>query len=163
LNAIDAIIDGAAANNNAEAVRQLHAREECFQQEAMKTTAVDAPDGVSDYEAKIELEASEHIINDSAAHEDKQTIIKLHDLDEVTRKDLLRTLAVDAPDGFPDDVIKHELEQIERIVDAAADHEDKEFVAKLHAEQEETARNWLLMDLLSCPTVPSGSNQRNLE
>jgi hypothetical protein len=51
VNGIGVVIDGAAAHENAVAVRQLHAQIERFQQEAMKTAAVDAPDGLSDYEA----------------------------------------------------------------------------------------------------------------
>lgn len=48
--------------------------------------------------------------------------------------------AVDAPDGTTDDTVQKDLDEVEHWITDAAEHEDKEFVEKLHAEQADAAR-----------------------
>ena len=51
-----------------------------------------------------------------------------------------RTIAVDAPDGTPDDIVAHEMEEIGHIIDDAAIFEDKDAVLKQQAEAEAAKR-----------------------
>ena len=50
--------------------------------------------------------------------------------------------AVESPDGTPDDVVQHDLEEVEHLIDEAAATEDKAFVAKLHQQQAEAAQTF---------------------
>ncbi len=61
--------------------------------EARKTYAVDSPDGYSDAWEKEEMEEIKHIIDDAAAHEDKEEVERFHKQQEEAAK----TFAVDAP------------------------------------------------------------------
>jgi len=47
-----------------------------------------------------------------------------------------RTIAVDGPDGLPDDIVAHEMDEINHIIDDAAVLEDKEAVLQQHAADE---------------------------
>lgn len=48
--------------------------------------------------------------------------------------------AVDGPDGTPDDIVRHDMEEVEHWIEDAAIREDKNFVDQLHAQQADAAR-----------------------
>jgi hypothetical protein len=54
--------------------------------ETKLTYAVDAPDGDSDGHIKEEMLEIEHIIDEAAAHEDKESIEKKHKIEEDVKK-----------------------------------------------------------------------------
>lgn len=47
---------------------------------------------------------------------------------------------METPDGTPDEAVKQDLAEVEHWIKEAAEHEDKEFVQRLHAQQEQAAR-----------------------
>lgn len=51
-----------------------------------------------------------------------------------------RFVAVDGPDGTPDDILQDDLAEVDHLIDEAAELEDAIFVKELHAKQEEAAR-----------------------
>jgi hypothetical protein len=59
-------------------------------QEAKRTFAVDAPDGLPDARIKEEMAEINHIIQDAAEHEDRDKIEYQHKMDNAVRKDRAR-------------------------------------------------------------------------
>jgi len=97
-------------------------------EDAKRTYAVDGPDGDSDGHLKEEMLEINHIIEDAAAHEDKEAILR----QRAAQAEALKTFAVDGPDGDSDGHLKEELSEINHIIDDAAVLEDKDAVVRKH-------------------------------
>jgi hypothetical protein len=110
---------------------------------APKTFAVDAPDGETDGHWGEEMKEVNAILEDVAAHKDeiKARLSKLKEM----MKENQKIFAVDSPDGEDDGHLKEELEEINHIIEDAAEHEDKEKIEYQHkmedAVRKERARD----------------------
>jgi hypothetical protein len=142
MEAVEHIIDVAAESEDAVKVLKRHREEADERARGLKTIAVDAPDGISDDEMWVDMEAVDNIIDFAAEHEDVAKVNKQHEQDEEARAQNLRVLAVDAPDGMSDDEFKIDLEAVQNIIDFAAEHEDADAIVLKHKRerQEHIAR-----------------------
>lgn len=73
------MIDFAAEHENAYKVLKEHQLDDDIRAESEKVIAVDAPDGISDDEVKIDMEAVENIIEFASEHEDAEKINSRHE------------------------------------------------------------------------------------
>jgi hypothetical protein len=130
---VDEIINYAAAHEDIDMINKQHALVEAEHEMDLKILAVDAPDGTPDDAIKRNLKEVEQIIEYAATHEDVDMINKEHELVEAEHEMDQKILAVDAPDGTPDDAVKRNLKEVEQIIEYAATHENVDMINKQHA------------------------------
>jgi len=82
---VKAIIDDVAAHK--EEIKARLQKVAARVAENKKTFAVDSPDGETDGHIQEEMEEIKHIIEDAAAHEDKQKVLYQHKMEAAVRKD----------------------------------------------------------------------------
>ena len=126
-------------SRNQEAVlsNQLQILKEHMVDAKRAVFAVDAPDGTSDFESKIDRAAVDEIINSAAEHEDVDAVLQSHKEDRLDHERALKTIAVDAPDGISDDEMMVDKESIQNIIDYAAEHENAYTILKDHQQDDE--------------------------
>jgi hypothetical protein len=82
-------------------------------QDARYFYGVDAPDGESDWHVHEEMQEINHIIEDAAVLEDKDEVMRRHEM----KAEAARIFAVDAPDGDPDGHVQEEVHEVQHIID----------------------------------------------
>ena len=77
--AVRKLIDFAAEHENAYTVLKEHQMDDSIRAASQKVGAVDAPDGISDDEVKVDMEAVENIIEFASEHEDVGEVTLRHE------------------------------------------------------------------------------------
>ena len=109
---------GAAA---AQELKEL----EALLEQAKTIFAVDAPDGDTDAHLAAEMEEINHIIEDTAKFEDAEEVFAAHEAEAKLAEDASHTIAVDGPDGDPDGHAQEDLLEVKKLIEQAAQVEDK--------------------------------------
>jgi hypothetical protein len=124
----------AATEESVDMIKKQHTEEAVLNAEAMKTFAVEAPDGGSDALLNTELHEVKDIVDYAATHENADMINRQHAEEAALVADGMRTFAVEASDGSSDAELEAESHVVEDIVEFADMHEDVDMINIQHAE-----------------------------
>ena len=143
LEEIRQIIDHAAAHEDKAEILRQHQLDEDFANDSKKIFAVDGPDGGAGLINKQEeMKVVRRIIDHAAVHEDKEEVLRQHQLDDDFAKDSKKVFAVDGPEGDMGLVQKHEdMKVVSEIIDHAARYEDKDEVLRQHQLEDDFVKD----------------------